>query len=155
MRLASLVASNVTNGSPICDSLRSSQPGRPTDFTSVTNIVMVALSDGTLNFYQPTGELVTSYSATHVVQEAVFDGAELPMLVTAGTDGTVLFHNLTLWKNDVVLVGRRPKSVIVEGEFNENGSPKRKRPNPPKEKVSCVHSTLSLRCSHNLTPRLA
>ena len=83
------------------------QPGRPTDFTSVTNILMVALSDGTVNFYESSGELITSYSASHVVKEAVFDGAELPMLATAGTDGTILFHNMTLWRNNVVLVGRR------------------------------------------------
>ena len=32
------------------------------------------------------------------------------------------------------LTRRRPKSELIPGEFNDNGSPKRKRPDPPKEK---------------------
>ena len=94
---------------------------------------MVALSDGSINFYESTGELITTYAATHVVTEFAFDGAELPLLATAGQDGTVLTHNMTLWRNGVMLVGRRPKSVVVPGEFTENGSPKRKKAPPPTE----------------------
>ena len=58
------------------------------------------------------------------------------MLVTSGQDGSILLHNMTLWKNNVVLVGKRPRSTIIEGEFNANGSPKRRKPKPPEDKVS-------------------
>lgn len=77
-----------------------------------------------IHFFESDGTLITSYPATHVVTKFAFDSGDSPLLITGGKDGSVLFHNMTLWKNNNVIVGKRPRTKVVPGEFNENGSPK-------------------------------
>ncbi|GMI27768.1 hypothetical protein TeGR_g3063 [Tetraparma gracilis] len=82
------------------------------------NILAVATADSQLNFYEADGTHLLSYPATHVVSDLAFDcgNGDLPLLVTGGRDGTVLFHNLTLWRNTQVISGRKPKPTLIEGQ---------------------------------------
>ena len=103
----------------------------PQDTGRVFNVLAVCTVDKMIFFYESDGTFISSYFATHVVQSVVFESSDVPVFVTAGSDGTLLFHNMTLWKNNVVLVGRKPKSVVVPNEFNENGTPKKVKFVPP------------------------
>jgi len=97
-------------------------------------VIAVSTSDSMLHFFEADGTLITTYPATHVVTQLAFDSGDSPLLITGGSDGSILFHNLTLWKNDAVLAGKRPRSKLIPGEFNENGSPKRSKPKSPENK---------------------
>ncbi|GMI37969.1 hypothetical protein TrRE_jg13430, partial [Triparma retinervis] len=109
---------------------------KPNDFTTVANIIAVSTTDSMIHFFESDGTLITSYPATHVVTKFAFDSGDSPLLITGGKDGSVLFHNMTLWKNDHVIVGKRPRAKVVPGEFNKDGTPKRAKPPPPSKKNS-------------------
>ena len=101
----------------------------------VQNVLVVSTSDKSLLFYDEDGSLIHKHDARHVVTSFAFDSSNDPILATAGRDGSVHFHNMTMWQNDAVIVGKRPRSVVIEGEFDENGRPKRFRPAPPRLKT--------------------
>jgi hypothetical protein len=103
----------------------------PQDSGRVLNIVAVATMDKALHFFETDGTHITTYHATHVVTKIAFESSDAPLIATAGSDGTLLFHNVTLWKNDAVLVGKRPRAMVVPGEFNEDGSPKKIKQESP------------------------
>ena len=105
------------------------------DSAKVENVLLVSRRSGKVDFFDATtGEVILEYDAGHIVTGFAFDSSNDPLLVTSDATGRAKVHNVTLWKGDSVLCGKRPRSVVIKGEFDENGRPKRYRPAPPKEK---------------------
>jgi len=91
------------------------------DAGRVLNVAAVATKDKKVHFYEADGTFISSYDATHVVTRIAFESSEAPVLVTGGADGTLLFHNVTLWKNGAVLVGKKDKVSPRKTQKGERG----------------------------------
>ena len=75
------------------------------------NLLLLAYDNGTIAFHDAAGEVVAAVDTGHAggVAAVAVDGAEEPVLATAGAGGEVQFYNLTLWQDDAVVAGRRPR----------------------------------------------
>ncbi|KAH8076793.1 hypothetical protein JL721_818 [Aureococcus anophagefferens] len=71
------------------------------------NLLLLAYDNGTIAFHDAAGEVVAAVDTGHAggVAAVAFDGAEEPVLATAGAGGEVQFYNLTLWQGDAVVAG--------------------------------------------------
>ena len=78
------------------------------------NILCVVASSGIATFYESGGAVVAELDLEQKnVKTLAFDGGDQPLLATANDDG-VRLHNLTLWRGERVIAGRRPRYVYDE-----------------------------------------
>ena len=67
--------------------------------------------DGIATFHESGGAVVATIDLEQKnVKTLAFDGGDQPLLATANDDG-VRLHNLTLWRGERVIAGRRPRYV--------------------------------------------
>jgi hypothetical protein len=114
------------------------------------SVAAAAFPSGLVSFYDTAGELMLQYDTGHQnITSMGFDGMDgtshansacplplsrfcppppshtEPLLVTCAADGSAHLHNLTLWRHDLMVAGRRPRvdrAVVVEGG-GANGEP--------------------------------
>ena len=75
------------------------------------NILCVVAPSGIATFHESGGAVVAELDLGQKnVKTLAFDGGDQPLLATANDDG-VRLHNLTLWRGERVIAGRRPRYV--------------------------------------------
>jgi len=143
------------------------QPGakKTTGSTGKTQLNFAAVIDtnSTLHIYNTQGEIMISYHTGHTdgVVAWGFDATDHdPMIATAGKDGLINLHIITLWRHDRVIAG--PRAPPKRSDSQENGGIQKVKAEPPVEpspltnhtsKVPTVFTsdrygvTISLRCS--------
>lgn len=110
---------------------RGQMPPRAARYDYV-NVLCVVAPGGVATFYESSGDVIATVDLGQKNVKAVaFDGADQPLLVTANDD-SVRVHNLTLWKGERVVAGRRPRRaydeadetapIIVEGPVERTAS---------------------------------
>ena len=107
------------------------------------NLLLLAYDNGTAVFHDAAGEVVAAVDTGHAggVAAVAFDGAEEPVLATAGAGGEVQFYNLTLWQDDAVLAGRRPRPRPRARDEDDGGAPP---PPPPRPAGPALRSSSGL-----------
>lgn len=78
---------------------------------SFVHVVAIGYANGTVGFFDTSGESVASLSETAASVSAFgFDGRDSlePSLAVGRADGTVSLFNMSLLRNDLLIAGRRP-----------------------------------------------
>ena len=98
---------------------------------AVVQLVVLATADGQLVFHEAdTGYEILSVRAGHPgagarsTALAMAQHGDSPILLAGGSDGTLVAHRLTLWRDGAVVAGRAPAPVRdPTGDLDASGAP--------------------------------
>ena len=117
-----------------------SKKNKKTAGAAYVNLLAVVDSTGLVKIYDSNSELVTEFESGHAdVCAIAFDGQDDPILATSSRDGSMHVHNMTLWRDETIIAGKRPRLPPPEKVVGEDGEERvgpRPKPIPPETKTS-------------------